>query len=114
VDSSRWKNIELFLDKIPGIRLFQTQYERIMASIIKIYQNCPYFLIDKIHSVVLFLILNDRKNMEMYQKIKEKYLNSRSWAHRRNYIKLYAFLKMNASFEFNRLFPPLLYKTILN
>lgn len=98
VDSSRWKNIELFLDRIPTIRLYQTQYERIMASIIKIYQNVPYFLIDKIHSVVLFLMLNDRKNMEMYQKIKEKYLNSRSWAHRRNYIKLYAFLKMNASF----------------
>jgi hypothetical protein len=69
-----------------------------MASTIKIYHNCPYFLIEKVHGVIYFLMLNDRKNMEIYQKIKEKYINSRCWMHRRNYIKLYAFLKRNASF----------------
>jgi len=52
--------------------------------------------------------------MEIYQKIKERYISSRCWSHRRNYIKLYAYLKMNASFELNKQFPPLVYKNILN
>jgi hypothetical protein len=45
VDACRWRNIELFLERVSEIKLYQTQYERIMASIIKIYHNCPYFLL---------------------------------------------------------------------
>lgn len=85
-----------------------------MTSVMKIYHNCPYFLLEKVHGVILYLMLNDRKNMEIYQKIKDKYVTSRCWSHRRNYIKLYAFLKMNASFEFNKQFPCLVYKNILS
>jgi hypothetical protein len=114
VDGCRWRNIELFLERVTEIKLYQTQYERIMASVMKIYHNCPYFLLEKVHGVILYLMLNDRKNMEIYLKIKEKYVTSRCWVHRRNYIKLYAFLKINSSFEFSKQFPALVYKNILN
>lgn len=84
-----------------------------MISIVKIYQSCPYFLLDLVHAAILFLMLNDRKNLEMYQKIKEKFMGSRCWMHRRNYLKLYTFLKINSSYEFNKNFPIFPYKSML-
>lgn len=79
----------------------------------RIYQNCPYFLLEKMHAVIFGLMLADRKNLEIYLKVRDKFQASRCWMHRRNYIKLYAYLKRNASYEFNRNIAPLLYKSIL-
>ena len=79
----------------------------------RIYQNCPYFLLEKMNAVILGLMLADRKNLEIYLKVRDKFQASRCWMHRRNYIKLYSYLKRNASYEFNRNIAPLLYKSIL-
>ncbi len=40
-------------------------------------------------------------------------VNSKSWMHRRNFIKLYCYFKMNGSYEFNRSITPLVYKNIM-
>ena len=41
-------------------------------------------------------------------------MGSKNWMMRRNFIKLYAFFKINASFEVNKLITPLVYKNIIN
>jgi len=96
------------------MKLYQSQYEKITSCILRIFNNCPYFLLEGINQIILYLLLSDKKNMDIYQKLKEKYINSRCWSHRRNYIKLYAYFKINASYEFNRCISTLVYKNILN
>lgn len=64
--------------------------------------------------MILKLLLLDRKGMEVYIKIREKCLGSKNWMLRRNFIKLYTYFKLNASFELNRSITPLVYKNIVN
>lgn len=41
-------------------------------------------------------------------------MNSRCWALRRNYLKLYSYFKRNGSHDFNRSLPLYSYKNLLN
>lgn len=98
IEESKWKNIIVFLGKIDEIRMAHFHLEKIVSHMIKIYSNCPYFMLETMHAVILHLLLTDRKGMEVYVKIREKCLGSKNWMLRRNFIKLYTFFKKNASF----------------
>jgi len=98
VDESKWKNILVFLERILEIKMVHFHLEKIVASIIKVYSNCPYFMFEALQKIILHLLLIDRKAMDVYIKIREKSLGSKNWMLRRNFIKLYTFFKVNASF----------------
>lgn len=104
----------IFLDHIPEIKFYQSHLEKIVSHLIKIYSNCPYFLLEHMHQVIFRLLLIDRKGMEVYLKIREKCLGSKNWMLRRNFIKLYTFFKVNGSFDVNKSITPLVYKNIVN
>jgi hypothetical protein len=104
----------VFLHQIPEIKFYQSYLEKIVSNLIKIYSNCPYFLLEQMHQVIFRLLLIDRKGMEAYLKVREKCLGSKNWMLRRNFIKLYTFIKINGSFEVNKSITPLVYKNIVN
>jgi|JI9StandDraft_1071089.scaffolds.fasta_scaffold986410_2 hypothetical protein len=41
-----------------------------VANIIKIYSNCPYYMLEKMNEVIFKLLLVDRKGMEVYLKVR--------------------------------------------
>lgn len=114
IQNSKWKNIMVFLHQISEIKFYQSYLEKIVSNLIKIYSNCPYFLLEQMHQVIFRLLLIDRKGMEAYLKVREKCLGSKNWMLRRNFIKLYTFIKINGSFEVNKSITPLVYKNIVN
>jgi hypothetical protein len=80
----------------------------------KVYVGAPYFMLEELHRVILHLLMVDRKGMEVYLKVREKSLGAKNWMLRRNFIKLYTYFKIHASFEFNRMITPIVYKNIVN
>jgi hypothetical protein len=50
--------------------MYQNSYEKIAANIVRLFINCPYFLLEKICFVIFSLLLQDRKMMDIYLKIR--------------------------------------------
>ena len=45
IEASKWKNILVFISKISEIRFTQSHLEKVVTNIVKIYSNCPYFML---------------------------------------------------------------------
>ena len=114
IEASQWKTILIFFERIAEIKLCHSHLERLIGHVIKVYVGSPYFMLEELHQVILHLLMVDRKGMEVYLKLREKCLGAKNWMLRRNFIKLYAYFKKHASFDFNKLITPLVYKNIIN
>jgi hypothetical protein len=114
IELSRWRQLDVMLMKVTQLRLLQSQYDRLEAVIMRLFGVCPYFLLTRLFTTCQHLFLTERKTLALFFRIKDKFMNSRCWCYRRNYILLYAHLRINTSLQFGKAIPLLNYKALIN
>ena len=113
LENSRWHQLDSMLVVFPKIQPFYTNYERLSQMVILALTQTPVFLLPRIIDCIIHLLLINKRSLELLITIREKILNSKYWAYRKNYILIYRALKVRTCFEYHKILPNLVYKSII-
>jgi len=114
LELSRWRAIQLMLERLTFWKLTRGRMDRIVLFLMKIILVAPNFILELVCLAFRHLILSSRRKLEFLSQLKERLSCAKVCYQRKNFVILQSVVYRNCSWEVQKAMPSIVYAYLLN